>query len=69
MRDKSDIRSERKPLLFEGDTVDGELLHCSLAHAHICDHGLHLCSLALQHCIQTGAKPETLMEIVTSLTI
>lgn len=54
---------ERKLSLFERDAVDGELLHCSLADAHVGDHGLHLRSLALQHHIQTAAEPETLTHL------
>lgn len=42
-------------LLLEGDAVDGELLHRGLTDAHVCDHGLHLGSLALQQHIQAAA--------------
>jgi len=43
-------------LLFQRDAVDGELLHCFMADTHISDHGLHLCSLALQQHVQAGNK-------------
>lgn len=54
---------ERELSLFERDAVDGELLHCRLADAHVGDHGLHLLSLALQHHIQTAGEPETLLQM------
>lgn len=60
---------ERKRSLFERDAVDGELLHCRLADAHVGDHGLHLPSLALQHHIQTAGEPETLIHTSTSMNL
>lgn len=44
---KCSVRDHRLFLLLEGDAVDGQLLHCRLTDTHVCDHGLHLCSLAL----------------------